>query len=219
MRLKWDEDSKRLWETGVEQAALYLLDEAGTYGNGEPWNGLIGITETPSGAEPTALWANDKKYGELLSTEEFGGSIEAYTYPDGFKACNGEVEIAPGITIAQQTRRTFGLAYKTLIGNDVLGAKYGYKLHLVYGAKAAVSEQSNQTISDSPEAKTMSWEFSTTPVAVEGHEPTSHLVINSTTVAPEKLTALEALIYGSDDAEPTLPLPSEVLALIGGEEA
>lgn len=215
MRLEWDKNGERLWETGVEQAALYLLGEAGTYEAGEAWNGLIGITESPSGAEPTALWANDKKYGELLSTEEFGGSIEAYTYPDGFKACNGEVEIAPGVTISQQARRTFGLVYKTLVGNDVLGAKYGYKLHFVYGAKAAVSEQSNQTISDSPEAKTMSWEFSTTPVAVEGFEPTSHLVINSKTVDPEKLAALEAKIYGSEDAEPTLLLPNEVLTLIG----
>lgn len=219
MRLEWDKDGERLWETGVEQAALYLLGEAGAYENGEAWNGLIGVTESPSGAEPTALWANDKKYGELLSTEEFGGSIEAYTYPDGFKACNGEVEIAPGVSITQQARRTFGLVYKTLVGNDVVGAKYGYKLHLVYGAKAAVSEQSNQTISDSPEAKTMSWEFSTTPVAVKDHEPTSHLIINSKTVAAEKLAALEAVLYGSEDAEPRLPLPDEVAELIGGAAA
>ena len=214
-KMEWDKTGERLWETGVEQAALFLLDEAGAYGNGEAWNGLIGVTESPSGAEPTALWANDKKYGELLSTEEFGGSIEAYTYPDGFKACNGEAEIAPGVTISQQTRKTFGMAYKTLVGNDVVGTKYGYKLHLVYGAKAAVSEKANQTISDSPEAMTMSWEFSTTPVAVEGFEPTSHLVINSKTVAPEKLAALEAKIYGSEDTEPSLPLPNEVLELIG----
>lgn len=215
MRLEWDKNGERIWETGVEMAALFLLDDSGKYGNGEAWNGLIGITESPSGAEPTALWANDKKYGELLSTEEFGGSIEAYTYPDGFKACNGEAEIAPGITISQQTRKTFGLVYKTLVGNDVAGAKYGYKLHLVYGAKAAVSEQSNQTISDSPEAKTMSWEFTTTPVAVEGFEPTSHLVINSKGVDAEKLAALEAKLYGSEDAEPTLLLPDEVLTLVG----
>ena len=214
-KMEWDKTGERLWETGVEQAALFLLDEAGAYGNGEAWNGLIGVTESPSGAEPTALWANDKKYGELLSTEEFGGSIEAYTYPDGFKACNGEAEIAPGVTISQQTRKTFGMAYKTLVGNDVVGTKYGYKLHLVYGAKAAVSEKANQTISDSPEAMTMSWEFSTTPVAVEGFEPTSQLVINSNTVAPEKLAALEAKIYGSEDTEPSLPLPNEVLELIG----
>lgn len=214
-KLEWDKTGERLWETGVEQAALFLLDEANAYSNGEAWNGLIGVTESPSGAEPTALWANDKKYGELLSNEEFGGSIEAYMYPDGFKACNGEAEIMPGVTIAQQARKTFGLAYKTLVGNDVLGAKYGYKLHLVYGAKAAVSEKSNQTISDSPEAMTMSWEFSTTPVAVEGFEPTSHLVINSKNVDADKLAALEAVIYGSEEAEARLPLPNEVAELLG----
>lgn len=218
-KMEWDKTGERLWETGVEQAALFLLDDAGKYVNGEPWNGLIGVTESPSGAEPTALWANDKKYGELLSTEEFGGSIEAYTYPDGFKGCNGESEIAPGVTIAQQARKTFGMAYKTLVGNDVVGTKYGYKLHLVYGAKAAVSEKANQTISDSPEAMTMSWEFSTTPVAVEGFEPTSHLVIDSKAVDAENLKALEAVIYGSEDAEPSLPLPNEVLTLIGGAAA
>lgn len=214
-KLEWDKSGERLWETGVEQAALYLLDEAGKYDNGEAWNGLISVTESPSGAEPTALWANDKKYGELLSTEEFGGSIEAYMYPDGFKACNGEAELVKGVTISQQTRRTFGLAYKTLVGNDVVGTKYGYKLHLVYGAKAAVSEKANQTINDSPEAMTMSWEFSTTPVAVEGFEPTSHMVINSKNVDAEKLKALEAIIYGTEEAEARLPLPDEVAELLG----
>lgn len=214
-KLEWDKSGERLWETGVEQAALYLLDEAGKYDKGEAWNGLISVTESPSGAEPTALWANDKKYGELLSTEEFGGSIEAYMYPDGFKACNGEAELVKGVTISQQTRRTFGLAYKTLVGNDVVGTKYGYKLHLVYGAKAAVSEKANQTISDSPEAMTMSWEFSTTPVAVEGFEPTSHMVINSKNVDAEKLKALEAVIYGTEEAEARLPLPDEVAELLG----
>lgn len=214
-KLEWDKSGERLWETGVEQAALFLVDEAGKYSNGEAWNGLIGITESPSGAEPTALWANDKKYGELLSTEEFGGSIEAYMYPDGFKACNGEAQLVKGVSITQQARKTFGLAYKTLVGNDVVGYKYGYKLHLVYGAKAAVSEKSNQTINDSPEAMTMSWEFSTTPVAVEGFEPTSHLIINSKDVDPEKLAALEAMIYGGADSEPELPLPDKVAELLG----
>lgn len=214
-KLEWDKTGERLWETGVEQAALFLLSDANKYDKGEAWNGLIGITESPSGAEPTALWANDKKYGELISTEEFGGTIEAYTYPDGFKACNGEAELTPGVTISQQARKTFGLAYKTLVGNDVVGTKYGYKLHLVYGAKAAVSERSNQTISDSPEAMTMSWEFTTTPVAVEGFEPTSHLRIDSKAVNAEKLAALEKIIYGDETSgAPRLPLPDEVLATI-----
>lgn len=218
-KLEWDKTGERLWETGVEQAALFLLDEENKYSNGEAWNGLINVAEKPSGAQPTALWANNKKYGELLSTEEFGGSIEAYMYPDGFKACNGEAELVPGVTISQQDRKTFGLVYKTLIGNDVVGSKYGYKLHLVYGAKAAVSEKTNQTINESPEAMTMSWEFSTTPVDVAGFKPTSHLVINSKTVSAEKLAALEAVIYGGEEAEARLPLPDEVAELIGGAAA
>lgn len=213
-KLEWDKVGERLYETGVEQAVLYLLGEDGKYANGEAWNGLIGITESPSGAEPTALWANDKKYAELLSTEELGGSIEAYTYPKGFSACNGEAELAPGVKIAQQARKTFGLAFKTLVGNDVAGNKYGYKLTLIYGAKASPSEKSHQTVNDSPEAMTMSWEFSTTPVAVEGFDVTSRIEIDSNDVAAEKLAALEAILYGSESEEARLPLPDEVKTLL-----
>lgn len=217
-KLEWDKTGERLWETGVEQAALYLQDASGAYENGEAWNGLIGVTESPSGAEATKLWANDAKYGELTSNEEFGGTIEAYMYPDGFKACNGEGELTAGVIVAQQERKTFGLAYKTLIGNDVLGEKYGYKLHLVYGAKAAVSERSNKTIGDSPEAMTMSWTFTTTPVAVDGFKPTAHLVIDSTKVNKDKLAALEKILYGDTTGSAKLPLPNEVLTTMKVED-
>lgn len=213
-KLEWDKVGERLFETGIEQAALYLLGEDGEYSNGEAWNGLISITESPSGAETTALWANDKKYAELLSTEELGGSIEAYTYPESFSACNGEAELVPGVKIAQQGRRTFGLVFKTLIGNDIVGNKYGYKLTLIYGAKVSPSEKSHQTVNDSPEAMTMSWEFSTTPVNVEGFDSTSRIEIDSTNVSKDKLEALEAILYGSESAEARLPFPDEIKTLL-----
>lgn len=213
-KLVWDQAGQRTYETGVEQGALYLL-EGGAYVNGEAWNGLISVTESPSGAEPTALYANDAKYLELMSNEEFGGTIEAYTYPDGFAKCNGSLELATGVLVNQQTRHTFGLVYKTLLGNDEKGNDYGYKLHLIYGAKASPSEKANTTVNESPEALTMSWEFSTTPVPVPGFKPSSHLEINSTTAEPEKLEALEAVLYGSEEAEPRLPLPEEVATMMG----
>lgn len=213
-KLVWDQAGQRTYETGVEQGALYLL-EGGAYVNGEAWNGLISVTESPSGAEPTALYANDAKYLELMSNEEFGGTIEAYTYPDGFAKCNGSLELATGVLVNQQTRHTFGLVYKTLLGNDEKGNDYGYKLHLIYGAKASPSEKANTTVNESPEALTMSWEFSTTPVPVPGFKPSSHLEINSTTAEPEKLKALEAVLYGSEEAEPRLPLPEEVATMMG----
>ena len=179
-------------------------------------NGLQKVTESPSGAEPTALYANNKKYLNLISNEDFACTIEAYTYPDEFEACDGSATIGKGVTVGQQARKTFGLAYKTLIGNDTENTKHGYKLHLIYGGLASPSEQSNATINDSPEAKTMSWEFSTTPVNVTGFEPTSYICIDSTKVDPQKLTALEAILYGSDSesAEARLPLPDEVASLI-----
>ena len=209
-KLVWDEISKRLYETGVEQGVVYPQDETGAYSKGAAWNGLISVTESPSGAEASPLYANNKKYLELFSKEEFGGSIEAYTYPDEFGACLGESEIAPGVSVAQQTRIPFGLSYKTLLGNDVKGDKYGYKLHLVYGAKAAVSEKGYTTVNDSPEAITFSWEFSTTPVKIEGFEASAHIEINSTKVDAEKLAALEAILYGTDEEEARLPLPDEI---------
>lgn len=213
-KLVWDQAGQRTYETGVEQGALYLL-ESGAYSGGEAWNGLISVTESPSGAEPTALYANDSKYLELMSNEEFGGTIEAYTYPDGFAQCNGALELATGVLINQQTRHTFGLVYKTLLGNDEKGNDYGYKLHLVYGAKVSPSEKANTTVNDSPEALTLSWEFSTTPVSVSGFKPTSHLEISSVTADATKLAALEAILYGSDSDDARLPLPDEVATLMG----
>lgn len=214
-KLIWDQVGERLYETGVEQGAIFPVGAGGVYGTGAAWNGLTGVTESPSGAEPTALYANDKKYAELMSAEEFGGTIEAYTYPDEFAECNGEKELAKGVRLTQQTRKAFGLVYKSLIGNDTEGTKYGYKLHIVYGARVKPSEKTNTTVNDSPEANTMSWEFTTTPVEVEGFDPTAHIAINSTEVDAAKLKALEAIIYGSESEEPRLPLPSEIATIMG----
>lgn len=212
-RLTWDDLGKRFYETGVKQGVLYP-QVSGAYPKGVAWNGLTAVTESPSGAEPTALYADDIKYLELISNEEFGCTIEAYTYPDEFKACNGEATLAEGVTIGQQTRVPFGFCYKTVLGNDEKKNDYGYKLHLVYGATASVSEKAFQTINDSPEAITFSWEVTTTPVAVKGFKPTAILTIDSTTIAAEKLTALEDILYGKDEAEARLPLPDEIAELV-----
>lgn len=213
-KLIWDQQGERCYETGVEQAAIYPMTGA-EYGAGEAWNGLTAVTESPSGAEATALYANNKKYGELLSAEEFGGTIEAYMYPDGFAACNGELTIAKGVKAGQQTRKPFGLVYKTLIGNDTEGTKHGYKLHIVYNAKVKPSEKANNTINESPEAGTMSWEFTTTPVTIEGFDATSHIVVTSTDCEPEKLKALEAKLYGSESEEAKLITPDEIITMMG----
>ena len=212
-RLTWDDLGKRFYETGVKQGVLYP-QVGGTYPKGVAWNGLTAVTESPSGAEPTPLYADDIKYLELTSNEEFGCTIEAYTYPDEFKVCNGEATLAEGVTIGQQTRVPFGFCYKTVLGNDEKKNDYGYKLHLVYGATASVSEKAFQTINDSPEAITFSWEVSTTPVAVKGFKPTAILTIDSTTIAADKLTALEDILYGKDEAEARLPLPDEIAELV-----
>ena len=212
-RLTWDDLGKRFYETGVKQGVLYP-QVGGAYPKGVAWNGLTAVTESPSGAEPTPLYADDIKYLELTSNEEFGCTIEAYTYPDEFKVCNGEATLAEGVTIGQQTRVPFGFCYKTVLGNDEKKNDYGYKLHLVYGATASVSEKAFQTINDSPEAITFSWEVTTTPVAVKGFKPTAILTIDSTTIAAEKLTALEDILYGKDDAEARLPLPDEIAELV-----
>ena len=212
-RLTWDDLGKRFYETGVKQGVLYP-QVSGAYPKGVAWNGLTAVTESPSGAEPTALYADDIKYLELTSNEEFGCTIEAYTYPDEFKACNGEATLAEGVTIGQQTRVPFGFCYKTVLGNDEKKNDYGYKLHLVYGATASVSEKAFQTINDSPEAITFSWEVTTTPVAVKGFKPTAILTIDSTTIAADKLTALEDILYGKDEAEARLPLPDEIAELV-----
>ena len=209
-KLVWDETGKRYYETGVRQGVLYPMDVSGTYPKGVAWNGLTAVTESPSGAEATALYADDIKYLNLMSAEEFGATIEAYTYPDEFAACNGEAELVPGVTIGQQARQAFGMSYRTVIGNDVDGENHGYKLHLIYGAIAAPSEKGYSTINDSPDAITFSWEISTTPVSVNNFKPTASITIDSTKVNAEKLAALEKILYGDTDVEPRLPLPNEV---------
>ena len=217
MKLKWDETGKRVYETGVSQGVLYVQTDEGAYGNGVAWNGLTSVNESPSGAEPTPLYADDIKYLELTSTEEFGASIEAYTYPDEFEQCDGSAELGAGITIGQQPRKAFGLCYKTVKGNDVKNNDYGYKLHLIYGAKAKPSEKAYQTINDSPEAITFSWEVSTTPVEVTGFKPTASLTIDSTKVSKEILKSIEDKLYGTETEEPTLLMPNEILALLPGK--
>lgn len=213
-KLVWDQASERLYETGVDRGVVYPQVGA-AYPAGAAWNGLTAVNLSPSGAESTPLYANNTKYLNLMSVEELGGTIEAYTFPDEFAACNGLATMVPGVRIGQQKRKAFGLCFRTMIGNDVDGTAYGYKLHLVYGAMASPSEETNSTINDSPEAKTMSWEFSTTPISVEGFEPTSHIEIVSTEIDADKLAALEAALYGSAEKEAYLPLPDEVVQLVG----
>lgn len=213
-KLIWDQTGERLYETGVKKGVLYVQDSGGTYPKGVVWNGLTTVTESPSGAEATPLYADDIKYLNLMSTEELGGTIEAYTYPDEFAECDGSASIATGVLIGQQPRKTFGMAYTTTLGNDVDSNAHGYKLHLIYGALASPSEKSYSTINDSPEAITFSWEFSTTPVNVAGFKPTANIVIDSTKATPEKLTALEKILYGDGEAEARLPLPDEVASIM-----
>ena len=209
-KIVWDQTGERLYETGVKRGVLYVQDSGGTYPKGVAWNGLTAVTESPSGAEATPLYADDIKYLNLISTEELGGTIEAYTYPDEFAECDGSASIATGVYIGQQSRKTFGMCYTTTVGNDVDSNAHGYKLHLIYGALASPSEKAYSTINDSPEAITFSWEFSTTPVNVTGFKPTANIVIDSTKATPEKLAALEKILYGDTDIEPRLPLPNEV---------
>lgn len=215
-KLIWDKTGERLYETGVKQGVLYVQGEGGVYPNGVAWNGLTSISESPSGAESTALYADDIKYLNLLSAEEFGCTIEAYMYPDEFTVCDGSAELTPGVYIGQQARKTFGLSYVTTLGNDVNGVAHGYKLHLIYGCLASPSEKTYSTINDSPEANTFSWEVKTTPVNVTGHKPTASIVIDSTKVDKQKLAALEAILYGSEQNEARLPLPDEVKSTLAG---
>ena len=215
-KLVWDKTGDRLYETGVKNGVLYI-PTAGVYSKGVAWNGLTAVTESPSGAEATALYADDTKYLSLMSAEEFGATIEAYTYPDEFAACDGSAELADGVTIGQQKRSIFGLCYKTTIGNDTEGNDHGYKLHIIYGAQAKPSERAYATINDSPEAITFSWEITTTPVNVTGAKPTASLVIDSTKADPSKLAALEDILYGKDGEpgnEARLPLPDEIKTLM-----
>ena len=215
-KLVWDESGKRLYETGVEKGVLYVQGESGTYEKGVAWNGLTAVTESPSGAEPTALYADDIKYLELFSAEEFGATIEAYTYPAEFEACDGSASLGEGVTIGQQDRKAFGLCYRTVVGNDVKGNEHGYKIHLVYGAKAKPSEKAYATVNDSPEAVTFSWEVTTTPVNVAGFKPTASVTIDSTKITPEKLKLIEDKLYGTASEEATLPLPDEIKQIIAG---
>lgn len=215
-KLVWDESGKRLYETGVEKGVLYVQGENGEYQNGVAWNGLTAVTESPSGAEPTALYADDIKYLELFSAEEFGATIEAYTYPEEFEACDGSASLGKGVTIGQQDRKAFGLCYRTVVGNDVKGNEHGYKLHLIYGAKAKPSEKAYATVNDSPEAVTFSWEVSTTPVNVAGFKPTASVTIDSTKIEAGKLKAIEDKLYGTASEEATLPLPDEIKQIITG---
>lgn len=212
-KLTWDASGDRLYETGVKQGVLYVMGSNG-YGNGVAWNGLTAITESPSGAESTPLYADDIKYLDLRSTEEFGATIEAYTYPDEFAACDGSASLADGVSIGQQARKMFGLCYRTTVGNDTDGTDHGYKLHLIYGATASPSEKAYETINDSPEAITFSWEITTTPVSVTGFKPTASITIDSTKADPTCLAALEEKLYGGESTEPTLPLPDEVKTIM-----
>lgn len=212
--LVWDQTGEKFYETGVKNGVLYVQHTDGTYPKGVAWNGLTAVTESPSGAEKTPLYADDTKYLNLMSAEEFGATIEAYTYPDEFAQCDGSAEIAEGVTIGQQARKTFGMAYKTTLGNDVSNNDYGYKLHIIYGALASPSEKGYSTINDSPEAITFSWEVTTTPVNVTGKKPTASLVIDSTKANPEKLAALEKILFGSAETNARLPLPDEIATLM-----
>ena len=220
-KLVWDQTGERYYETGVKQGVLYPQATGGTYPKGVAWNGLTAVTESPSGAEATALYADDIKYLNLISAEEFGATIEAYTYPDEFAQCDGSATLATGVSIGQQSRKAFGLCYRTALGNDVDGNDFGYKLHIIYNALAAPSEKAYATINDSPEAITFSWEVTTTPVNVPGFKPTASITIDSTKADKSKLASLEEILYGKDapsnggeGTDPRLPLPDEIATLM-----
>jgi hypothetical protein len=214
--LVWDAVGQRFYETGVDHGVLYIPNPSGVYDTGYAWNGLTTVTESPTGAEVTPTYADNIKYLSLISLEEFEGTIEAYTYPDAFAACDGSAEPETGVLVGQQPRQTFGFSYRTRLGNDVEKEEYGYKLHLVYGALASPSEKAFATISDSPEAIDFSWDFTTTPVPVTGLKPTATLVIDSTKVAPADLAELEAFLYGTVGTDPSLPSPDAVIAIFAG---
>lgn len=213
-KLVWDQTGDRLYETGVSKGVLYPIQSDGAYSKGVAWNGLSSVTESPSGAEANPIYADDMKYLNLLSAEEFSATIEAYTYPDEFAECDGSADIATGVSIGQQKRKIFGLCYRTVLGNDVDSNDHGYKLHLIYGCMAAPTEKAYTSINDSPEAITFSWEVSTTPVNVTGFKPTASITIDSTKAKKEKLTALEAILYGDGNKEARLPLPDEIATLM-----
>lgn len=213
-KIVWDAVGEHIFETGVRNGVLYLKDAQGAYNTGVAWNGLTSVSESPEGAEATDLYADDVKYLTLMSAENFKATIEAYTYPPEFEECDGSASIATGVVIGQQTRKPFGLCYRTSIGNDTDGNEHGYKLHIVYGCQASPSEKQYSTINDSPEAITFSWEVNTTPVNVTGKKPTATLIIDSTKADKAKLTALEDILYGAESTEPRLPLPDEIATLM-----
>lgn len=213
-KIVWDAIGEHTFETGVRNGVLYLKNVEGVYDNGVAWNGLTSVSESPEGAEPTDLYADDIKYLTLMSAENFKATIEAYTYPVEFEECDGSATIAKGVVVGQQPRKPFGLCYRTAIGNDTDGNEHGYKLHIVYGCQASPSEKQYSTINDSPDAVTFSWEVSTTPVNVPGKKPAATLIIDSTKADKAKLTALEAILYGSEQDEPRLPLPEEIATLM-----
>jgi hypothetical protein len=220
-KLAWDKVGERVYETGVDHGVLYIPDSFGVYNDGYAWNGLTTVTESPSGAESNPQYADNIKYLNLISAEQFGGTVEAFTYPDEFGQCDGTAEPEPGITIGQQSRKTFGLCYRTRLGNDLDGTDHGYKLHLIYGATAAPSERAYATINDSPEAITFSWEISTTPVDVgtiggTAYKPTASLIIDSTKVDADALSDLEDMLYGTVGSDPSLPQPADVVAMFAG---
>lgn len=217
--ITWDKVGERRYETGVDHGVLYIPDATGVYTNGVAWNGLVSISESPSGAEASPQYADNIKYLNLVSAEEFGATIEAFTYPDEFAVCDGTASPAEGLFIGQQRRSTFGLAYRTLVGNDIDGTDHGYKLHIVYGALAAPTEKAYATVNDSPEAITFSWEVTTTPVEVPGYKPSATLIIDSTKVDAAKLAQLEAVLYGKETTAAKLPLPGEVIEIFGGATA
>lgn len=216
-KLVWDALGERYYETGVSKGVLYVVDDAGAYGEGVSWSGLTNVTQTPSGAEATALYADNIKYLNLMSEEDFSAKIEAYYYPDEFEECDGSKELVPGVSAGQQPRKSFGFSYQTIIGNDTKRNAYGYKIHLIYGCTAKPSERSNATVNESPEAVTLSWELSTVAaeIAMDGFKPSAKITIDSTKVAPAKLKELEDLLYGTAGSEASLPTPDAVAALIG----
>lgn len=216
--IEWAKSGEHYYETGVDRGVLYPQDDEGSYPLGVPWNGLINVNESPTGAEASPQYADNIKYLNLMSAEEFGGSIEAFTYPHEFEACDGSAEPIPGITIGQQTRKQFGMCYRTMIGNDVDGQDHGYKLHLMWNALASPSDKSRQTINETPEAVTFNWEFTTTPVKVAGYKPTSTMVVDSTKIDAAKLTELENILYGEGDVAARLPMPDEIIALMSSGE-
>lgn len=213
--ITWDKAGERLYETGVDHGVFYPRNTSGAYVGGVAWNGLTAVNETPSGAEPNPLYADNIKYLNLMSAEDFGATVESYTYPEEFAICDGSAQPAPGVIIGQQNRKTFGMCYRTLIGNDIESNDHGYKLHMIYGAQASPSERPYNTVNDSPDAINFSWEVTTTPVDIKGYKPTANIIIDSTKCDAIKLKALEDILYGRNDQEPRLPLPDEVVEIMG----